>query len=95
VAAILGDELTPASFACAHRRQLAILAAAMSVEGGCAIGAGDPKILEAIVIRDAIDMVEDQRHPTTSPALPLTAHFAAARFEFPVSKSRCFSLLRE
>jgi len=52
---------------------IAILAPAVRVERGRAIGADDAEVLETVVVADPIDVVEDQRHPAATPQLVLTA----------------------
>jgi len=43
------------------------------VEGGRAVRADDAQILKAIVIADAVDVIEDQAHGSAAPQLVLTA----------------------
>jgi hypothetical protein len=43
------------------------------LEGRRAVGADDAQVRESIVIRDAIDVVEDQSERPAAPHLPLTA----------------------
>jgi hypothetical protein len=43
------------------------------VERRGAIGAHDPEVLEPVVVRHAVDVVEDQRHRATAPELALIA----------------------
>jgi hypothetical protein len=45
------------------------------------VRACDPKILEPIVIGDAVDVVKDQRHPRTTPDLTLAAELAMPPLE--------------
>ena len=53
------------------------VATTVSIERCSAIGAHDPKVLEAVVASVAVDVVEDQRHQTALPELALTAEFTA------------------
>jgi hypothetical protein len=53
----------------------------MRIESCRTIRTDDPQVLQAIVIRDAVDVVEDQRHPSASPAFTLPAHLATAPLE--------------
>jgi hypothetical protein len=48
----------------------------VGVERCGAVGADDPQVLQAIVIRDAVDVIEDQRHRPTTPIFILAAHLA-------------------
>src|SRR5215218_4398605 len=54
------------------------VASAMRLERRRAVRADDPEILEPVVGRDAVDVVEDQRHARAAPQLVLAAHLAAA-----------------
>jgi hypothetical protein len=51
------------------------------VERRRAVGAEDPQVLEPVVVADAVDVVEDQRHPRPAPLLVLAAELAALRLE--------------
>jgi hypothetical protein len=46
-----------------------------------AVRAHDPEILEAVVVPDAVDVVEDQRHAGAAPRLVLTAELADRRLD--------------
>lgn len=54
---------------------------AMSLERGGAVRADDPQVLEAVVIRYSIDVIEHKRHPLTLPDLILAAHLTHAPFQ--------------
>jgi hypothetical protein len=46
-----------------------------------AVGADHPKVLEPVVVRDAVDVVEHQRHAAATPVLALTAQLTLRRQE--------------
>jgi len=48
----------------------------MRVEGGGAVGADHPQVLEPVVVRDAVDVIEHQGHAATLPMFVLTAQLA-------------------
>ena len=50
----------------------------MRLERGGAVRANDAQILEPVVGRHTVDVVEDQRHLTPAPDLTLTAELALA-----------------
>jgi hypothetical protein len=52
----------------------------MSVERGSAVRTDDPEVLETVVVRNAVDVVENQRHSPTAPRLVLTAKLADRPF---------------
>src|ERR1700733_1439170 len=52
------------------------VASAVSIEGRGAVGADDPEVLEPVVVRNAIDMVENERHWLALPQFSLAAHVA-------------------
>ncbi len=58
-----------------------VLARAVRVERRRAVRAEDPQVLEPVVVADAVDVVEDQRHPAAAPLLVLAAELAALRPE--------------
>ena len=62
-------------------RATPVLAPAMRVERRRAVRADDPEVLEPVVVGDAVDVVEDQRHPPPVPLLALPAELARARLE--------------
>jgi hypothetical protein len=73
---ILGRELLAASLALTYCGSAAIFPAAVCVEGRRTVGADNLEILDAIVIRDPVDVIEDQRHRTTAPEFSLSALLA-------------------
>jgi hypothetical protein len=58
-----------------------VLATAMGIEGRCAIRTDDSQVLESVVVRHPIDVVQDQRHGATTPIFVLATHLAAALFQ--------------
>ena len=48
-------------------------AGAMRIERRGAVGTDDPEVLESVVVRDAVDVVEDHRHRRATPPLTLAA----------------------
>jgi hypothetical protein len=60
---------------------LPVLAAAVSVERRRAVGADDAEILEPVVVRHAVDVIEDQGERATVPELALTAELAPWRLD--------------
>jgi len=48
---------------------------------GVAIRTDDPEVVEAVVVVNPVDVVEDQRHPTAVPLLALTAQLAPRHLE--------------
>jgi hypothetical protein len=50
-----------------------VLTAAVRVERRCAVRAGDPEILQAVVVGDTVDMVEDATYFFNVPWLPPAA----------------------
>lgn len=54
----------------------AVLPPTVGIQGGGAVWTDQPKILQSMVIANAIDVVEYQRHWSTSPKLALTAKLA-------------------
>ena len=59
----------------------AVLAAAVGVERGRAVRAQDPQVLQAVVVADAVDVVEDQAHRPSTPQLALAADLTARRLQ--------------
>ncbi len=57
------------------------IAPAMRLERRGAVGADDPEVLEAVVVRHPVDVIEYERHLSTMPVLPLAAQLARARLE--------------
>jgi hypothetical protein len=66
----------------------AILPPAMRIESRRAIGADDLEILEAIVVGNAVDVIEDQRHPATAPHLVLATQLAYPRLQTGLEQAR-------
>ena len=65
---------------------------AVGVERRGAVRAEDPQVLEPVVVRDAVAVVQDQRQAPTPPLLALPALLAAARLQAPPrtgAPSRC------
>jgi hypothetical protein len=58
-----------------------VLAAAVRLERRSAVGANDPQVLKAVVVRHAVDVVEDQRHTLAVPLLALTAELTLPRLQ--------------
>jgi hypothetical protein len=48
----------------------------MGIERGCTVGAHDLKVLKTVIVTYSVDVVENQRHPTTPPKLVLPAKLA-------------------
>jgi hypothetical protein len=78
VISIFRLKLFPAPFAGTNLRLSAIFATAMRIEGRSAVRANDPQVLQAVVIGDSIDVIEDQRHRPSPPVFALAAHLAAS-----------------
>jgi len=53
----------------------------MRVERCRAVRADDPEVLETVVVRNPIDVIEDQRHRASVPQLVLTADLAMLLFQ--------------
>jgi len=53
-----------------------LVTTAMGVERGVAVRAQDPEVLEPVVVVDAVDVVQDERHPAAAPELALAADLA-------------------
>ena len=53
----------------------------MGIEGRRTVLADDSKILDSIVVRNAVDVVEDQRHSAPLPVFILTTHLAGPLLE--------------
>lgn len=75
------EEPGPTMQTSARHRRDAVRAGAVCIESRGAIWADDPQILKPVVVRDAVDVIEDQRHPATAPNLVLSAQLAIPRFE--------------
>src|SRR5512139_2553787 len=76
VSAVSGPEALAAAKAVALRRRPSVLAAAVGVQSRGAVGTDDSKVLESVVVVDAIDVVEDHRHRLAAPELVLSTQFA-------------------
>jgi hypothetical protein len=53
---------------------------AVRLEGRCAVRADNAEVLEAVVVSDTVDVVEDERHLASAPRAPLTAELAGRTF---------------
>jgi hypothetical protein len=53
----------------------------MHLERRSAVGTNDPEILETVVIRHTVDVIDDERHPRPVPALSLAAQLAETSFQ--------------
>ena len=78
VRAVFRSELLAAVLARPPCRLPTVLPAAMGIQRGRAIGTNDLKVLESVVVRHAIDMIENQRHRATAPIFVLPALLTAA-----------------
>jgi hypothetical protein len=78
MARVLRDELSAAVQAGAGFAVQTVLAPTVRVEGGCAVPTDDAQVVEAVIRRNAIDVVQDQRHLPAVPLLPLPAQRALA-----------------
>jgi hypothetical protein len=70
---VLGPKLSTAVGTARHARWAAIGAAAVCRERRVAVRADDPKVLEPVVRRDSVDVIQDERHLTAVPDLALAA----------------------
>jgi len=59
----------------------AVTAAAVGVERRVAVRADDPQVPDPVVVRDAVDVVEDEPHDAASPHLVLPTKLAVSRLE--------------
>jgi len=50
------------------------------VKGRGTVGTNDPQVLDAIVVGDSVDVIEDQRHARAAPLFILAAKLAFAAF---------------
>ncbi|HET8954922.1 MAG TPA: hypothetical protein VFN18_04610 [Solirubrobacterales bacterium] len=73
---IFSLELLTAPPAAANVWLAPVFAAAMGIESRRAIRADDSQILDPVVIRNAVDVVEDQSHGPAAPIFVLTTHLA-------------------
>jgi hypothetical protein len=69
-------EIAPAPVALARDWRHPILATAVGIQRGGAVRTEDPQICQAVIGRDAVDVVEDQGHALAAPELALSAHLA-------------------
>jgi hypothetical protein len=53
----------------------------VGVEGGRAVGANDPQVLESVVIGDTVDVVKDQCQLTIPPAITLATELTTGLLE--------------
>lgn len=49
----------------------------MGLQRGSAVCTDDPEVLKPVVVRNAIDVIEDKGHPAATPVLVLAAEFTA------------------
>jgi hypothetical protein len=70
-------ELLSASLAGANLWLPPILAPAVRVESRGTVRANDLQVLQTIVIRNTVNVIEDQRHRPALPIFVLAAHLAA------------------
>jgi hypothetical protein len=54
------------------------VAPTVRVQRSCAVRAHDPEVLEPVVGRDSVDVIEDQSHSKTTPEFALAAQLASA-----------------
>jgi hypothetical protein len=57
------------------------------VQGGGAVRAHDAQILDAMIVADAVDVVEDQGHRSAVPNLVLTTQLASSLFQSRVEEA--------
>jgi len=65
----------------------AILAATMRVKCGCAVRTDNPQVLESVIVGDSVYVIQDERHPTTPPALVLPTQLAPSLLDTLLKKS--------
>jgi hypothetical protein len=73
VADVFGHELRIAVHTPARYLIDRVLAATMSVQGRGAVRADDLQVLQTVVVADAADVIEDERHSSAVPLLTLSA----------------------
>lgn len=73
---ILGNELGGAEQTSTGLRLGTVVAPAVGLQRRSAIRAHDLEVLEPVVVRYAVDVIEDQRHRPSEPLLSLPAQFA-------------------
>jgi hypothetical protein len=81
VHSIFDRELLAAALAGALDGRPLILSPAMRIERCCAIWTHDLKILDAIVVRNAVDVIEDQGHRTAPPKFVLATLLTPPRLQ--------------
>jgi hypothetical protein len=64
-----------------------VLATAVGLERGGAIGADDAKVRQAVVVGNAVDVIKDQRHRAAAPQLALPTQLALPCLESRVIKA--------
>src|SRR3954452_5996756 len=69
--AIAWEELHAAPSAGSREYSLPVLSGAMGVKRRCAVGTDDPEVFKPMVIRNSVDVIQDQRHSATTPNLAL------------------------
>ncbi len=55
--------------------------AAVGIEGRCAVRTDDAEVLEAVVVSDTVDVIEDERHLAPAPCAALTAELAGRQLQ--------------
>jgi hypothetical protein len=78
---IFGNELTGAQEASTGLRLDPVVAAAVGLQRCRTVRADDLKVLEPVVVRDAVDVIQDQRHWASEPFLSLPAQLALAALQ--------------
>jgi len=68
-------------------QQRPVLAATMRVERRCAIRADDPEVLQPVVVRHAVDVIQNERQRAPAPGVSLAAQLALRLLE-PSASSR-------
>ena len=77
----LHDERRSASQAISIYGRDLVLPRAVGIKRGRAVGTVDAEVLEPVVIRHTVDVIQDERHPTPAPVLVLSAELAGGLFE--------------
>lgn len=70
-----------ASAECGQLRRTSLVRPAMSFQSRSAVWTDDPKILDPVVVADAVDVVKDQADSLAVPELALPAQFALLPLE--------------
>src|SRR6266480_10328 len=76
MSAIVRNEVDPTAKTLSRHSLLAVLETAVRFECGGAVWTEDAQVLDAVVVRDAVGVIEDQGHPTAPPHLSLTTELA-------------------